>query len=88
MLWQNVEQEDGTQQANDVTVDKQNNVIVTGISSGRYYTIKYNSEGKKLWAEKFNMGGNDSGEGVATDSKGNVIVTGTPLLLISTMFTR
>lgn len=80
VVWQNIEQEEGSQQANDVAVDKQKNVIVTGIASGRYYTIKYDSDGKKLWAEKFNMGSNDSGEGVATDSKGNIIVTGRSLL--------
>ena len=76
VLWQNVEQEEGTQQSHDIAVDKQNNVLVTGISSGRYYTVKYGPDGKMLWAEKFNLGDNDSGEGIVSDSKGNVIVTG------------
>jgi len=76
VIWQNIEEEEGMQEAHDVAVDKQNNVLVTGVASGRFYTIKYSSDGKKQWAEKFNMGSNDSGEGVAADSKGNVIVVG------------
>ena len=62
-----------------VTVDSDNNVIVTGSSGGDYATIKYSSQGVPLWTNRYNGtgNGNDAARAVAVDGSNNVIVTGT-----------
>lgn len=57
----------------DVAVDRNDNIIVTGTSNG-YYTIKYDSNGDKIWEKKDPEG--DTAAGVAVDNEGNIIVTG------------
>ena len=64
-------------------VDASGNVAVTGVSrvgsNNCFYTAKYNSAGAKIWEKNFDgLGGkDDTGEGVAMDAIGNVLVTGT-----------
>ena len=41
-----------------------------------YYTIKYDSNGKKLWEVTYDNGGRDEAYGIAVDSENNIIVTG------------
>jgi len=41
-----------------------------------YYTIKYDSNGNKLWQVAYDSGGRDEGYGVAVDSENNIIVIG------------
>lgn len=64
----------------DIVIDSQNNIIVTGDCVGEtnyhYYTIKCDSEGNIIWAKEYNSGGGDFARGVALDSKDNIIVTG------------
>jgi hypothetical protein len=45
-------------------------------ANGDYYTIKYDSHGKRLWHAVYDGGEWDYAYGVAADSEGNVIVTG------------
>jgi len=67
-----------------VAVDGNNDVIVTGWSTGSgtydfdYATIKYSSAGVPLWTNRYNGPGNgeDGAYAVAVDSSNNVIVTG------------
>ncbi|MCU0782859.1 MAG: PKD domain-containing protein [Verrucomicrobia bacterium] len=66
-----------------VTVDHNNNVIVTGYSIGSesgwdYGTVKYSSAGVPLWTNRYNGPGNsdDNARAVAVDGSNNVIVTG------------
>lgn len=71
--------------AKAVAIDSSGNVIVTGRSqfvAGRgqfYYTAKYAAaDGRLLWEKRYNGpgNGNDKPGGVAVDSVGNVVVTG------------
>ena len=81
-----------TDVGNDITTDKDNNVIVTGSFSGRVefgnyvlssegsedmFLMKYNSQGQVLWAKSVGGFYKDYGNSVATDAKGNIYVTGT-----------
>jgi hypothetical protein len=70
--------------ASALTVDNDNNVYVTGSSSGvgtreDYATVKYDSQtGQLLWEARYNGPGNevDSARAIAVDHAGNVYVTG------------
>jgi uncharacterized delta-60 repeat protein len=72
----------GYDAATAMRVDGQGNVYVTGTSWGSgtrydYATIKYRPEGRQLWVRRYNgPRGNDWAEAIATDSRGNVYVTG------------
>jgi uncharacterized delta-60 repeat protein len=69
--------------ATAISVDGFGNVCVTGVSydntsNDDYATIKYNSNGDTLWLRRYNGPGNeyDYAYALATDSAGNVYVTG------------
>ncbi len=66
-----------------MAVDGSGNVYVTGDSEGSgsdldYVTIKYNTNGKQLWAKRYNGPGNakDWPWAMAVDGSGSVYVTG------------
>jgi len=67
-------------EANDMTVDSLGNVYVTGTSvSATGYdctTIKYDSNGNKIWERRYNSGWYNCGNAIASDSFGNVYLTG------------
>ena len=71
----------GNESARAIAVDINGNVYVTGssgIPTGDYATIKYDSDGHELWAAIYNGPGNDSDDAnaIGVDSEGNVYVTG------------
>lgn len=75
----------GEDLANAIAVDDGGNVYVTGYSNvsaatgGKdYATVKYDTNGKQLWAKGYNGPGNRVDEAVAAavDGNGNVYVTG------------
>ncbi len=72
-----------------ITTDRAGNVIVSGdfqdsiafgphtLNTGTFYLVKYNSTGKVQWALSNNSIHNASTNSVATDSHGNIYLTGT-----------
>ncbi len=73
----------GDDRAKAIAVDSNGNVFVTGNSAATngqpdYATVEYSGAGAPLWTNRYNGPGNgeDWVEAVATDSSGNVFVTG------------
>jgi len=84
-LW--VKRYDGPLKGNDcpeaIAADGSGNTYVTGWSEGLntgidYTTIKYNPNGKQLWAKRYNAYGNcsDAAKALVVDGSGNVYITG------------
>ncbi len=74
---------DSADWANDLAVDQEGNVYVTGQSGGigsqdDYATIKYSPNGDSLWVRRYNGMGNenDVAKALAVDDSGNILVTG------------
>ena len=81
----------GSDVGNGIGVDTSGNVLVIGqfqgtvdfgggalISAGGsdIFVAKYSSSGAHLWSKRFGGTGNESGNGIAVDGGGNVVVTG------------
>ena len=78
----------GDDEANAITVDTSGNVYVTGYGWGSgtardYTTIKYNSAGQQQWIARYDGPANDDdmATAIASESSGNVYVTGASLNL-------
>jgi hypothetical protein len=82
---------DGSDGAMDLTVDNQDNIIVTGYfssaatfgdttlqtaGSADIFIAKYSSAGDVLWAVQAGGAGYDEGYSVTTDNLGNILITG------------
>jgi hypothetical protein len=48
----------------------------TSLGSTDIFLVKYNSSGTKQWTKQLGTNSMDSGNGVTTDSSGNIYVTG------------
>ncbi len=73
----------GRDVANDMTLDNLGNLIITGYSDGLFsstdiVTIKYDFNGNRIWAKRYNGTANvqDYGIAITTDGQGGIAVTG------------
>jgi uncharacterized protein (AIM24 family) len=91
-LWSKRLGSTGADYANGVAMDSNGNITVTGVFEGTVdfggggltsaggcdiFLAKYSASGVHLWSKRFGSTSTDDGDGVAVDSNGNVIVTGT-----------
>jgi len=65
----------------DITIDKNEDVIITGKipqtqSLNDYMTIKYSNSGEEIWTRRYNGGNEDHSYAITSDDSNNVYVTG------------
>lgn len=65
-----------TESLNAIAIDSSNNIYATGVSKGYCLVVKYNSAGTLVWQRRITSVNTGSGHGIATDSTGNVYITG------------
>ena len=81
-LWNKTYDGGGVDQAYGIATDSSGNVYVTGFSENTttfiedFLTVKYDSNGNEIWVKNYNGGSWDQSLAIATDSSGNVYVTG------------
>jgi len=75
-LWSYLADSGGTDIAEGVAVDSQDNIIVVGRANNDWNVTKLDSDGNQLWSYLADSGGLDIAEGVAVDSQDNIIVVG------------
>ena len=80
MLWKWDFDGGGSDIAQGVAIDPQDNVIVTGYSERNgdfdYFTVKLDPQGRQLWARRLDRGGQELAFAVAADHLANVIIAG------------
>ena len=85
--WTRLHGSDYSDTATGITSDSSGNVYVTGYTEGSIdnhtnagqndlFVVKYDSSGAKQWTKQLGTASNDIASGIATDSSGNVYVTG------------
>jgi hypothetical protein len=58
-----------------------------GTAKNKYYIIKYDPKGNKLWEQSPSRGNDDVAYGVAVDSEDNIIVTGRTKFIVYNYYT-
>jgi outer membrane protein assembly factor BamB len=71
-----------------MAVDKNGNVFVTGssknaLSQYQFATVKYDSQGNRVWVKTYGSGLEDDAVSLTMDSSGNIYVTGKSRTLLS-----
>ena len=74
-LWKKIYDSGGDDIAYGVSIDSQNNIIVTGQASNNYHTRKYDQNGNQLWNITY-VDNPGCANGIIVDKFDNIIVTG------------
>ena len=87
-VWTRLISTNGTSdRANAVATDTSNNIYVTGSTTGDLdgeinaaswdaFLVKYDTNGTRLWTRLLGTTGSETAYGIATDSSGNIYITG------------
>jgi len=81
VLWTQIYQNLSSNVSRDITIDKNEDVIITGQSAQTmslydYMTIKYSNSGNSIWERRYNGGNEDAAYAITSDDSNNVYVTG------------